>query len=45
MRAPAVGTPAFERQLQVELERSDDPEDEVKTEIAKAVIPKPPRKG
>jgi len=45
MRAPAVGTPEFEQQLQVELEGSDDPEDEVKTEIAKAVIPKPPKKG
>lgn len=45
MRTPAVGTPEFERQLQIDLARSDDPEDEVKTEIAKAVIPKPPKKG
>ena len=40
-----AGTPEFERQLRGEREGADDPEDEVKTEIAKAVIPKPPKKG
>lgn len=48
MRAPAVGTPEFERALKQELADADEqtePDTTARTQIAPAVVPKPPKKG